>query len=678
MPATQQTALIGGDNVPTSQMTGMSDNDIFDSLSTGRRLKTTKPSATRDTVADAIAIVAAGTVKVGEEVSWRQYSASNAFGAGRGLVIDAGDAGSRPAANPGKVIHVGSNGLYISVIRPTKRVHVYEYGATADDIGPALQAAWNDLKDIGGEIVVPGGQVKSSQQTFTRAAQTVKIIAEGLCKIQPVSTPITGFLWTFSKGSGITHVEFHNIQMDGQVTAGDENSARLTFDGVLVESSNNLILKNCFGRFVDGCSWELQRAHNVVFGLKTFKCGNATKFAAVGTGDPTTGDAFNDMLISGTSEKDINGWCFENGTILRSTEELKIHGSSDSKRGLQIMRVADYDIKCKPTLDFGKSGFIYVGDDGNSESTALVRSISKAPLVTRGQLEVNNHYNNNCTLTTGKADLVTIDCGTAGSSNKLTGLLKSISTAGAVVSAIGLAAGNAGASMDLTGVRFADGSASLQVDDRRVVEFTTMRGVPGAYIGTRSKLRTSFADKRTVGDAMAFTLSGNNEVPPIKMTSVCHENNAFQSVSDRQVIHCRYGSTAGANVLLIPAQYLLCGVDENGDQCPSDLERIQISATGLPGTHDESNYWRLDVYKSTALSYSLALCMQSGASSSSILPDRVAGNGTVGQVMDFWSGLTGGNVRYLKGNFLSCHLVKVGSPADIDNLSIIVQYSLRT
>ena len=166
MAAQQQFIQIGSESVPAGKMAGFTDETMFQALDQARRMQTTKPICTVPSIADAIAIVAAGTVKVGEEVSWRQYSASNAFGAGRGLVIDAGDAGSRPTANPGKVIHVGSNGLYISVIRPTKRVHVYEYGATAGDIGPALQAAWNDLKDIGGEIVVPGGQVKSSQQTF--------------------------------------------------------------------------------------------------------------------------------------------------------------------------------------------------------------------------------------------------------------------------------------------------------------------------------------------------------------------------------------------------------------------------------------------------------------------------------------------------------------------------------
>lgn len=662
--------------IPTRKPTGsFTGEQAVEALINAKRLQSTQPAATVATLSDAVALAASGDINVGEHVLWDEYATGTNYGGGRAVLLDAGSSGARPAANPGTIFHVGSAGLYLRKTQPSRRLHVYDFGATADDIGPALAACWALLKDVGGEIVIPGGLVKSSQQTFARAAQTVKIVAEGLCKVQPVTTPISGYLWTFSKGSGVTHVELHNVQMDGQVTAGDENSARLAFDGVLIESSNNLVLANCFGRFVDGCAWECQRAHNSILSLKTFKCGNASTFSMLCTGDPSSGDAFNDVIIAGTTEKDIKGWCFEAGTILRCAEELKIHGSTESMRGLQIVCVADYEVVCKPTLNFTQSGFVYVGDNGNSEGVSLERAITSTPLVSRGQLTVNNHYNNQCTLGSGEADLVTVDCGISGSANTVAGLFKAIATAGATVNAIGLAAGNAGASVDLSGVRFATSDPSLHVSERRTVEFTLMAGVPGVFVGTQTQLRTSFADKRTIGDYLAFSLSGNNEVPPLNFASLCHANNAFESVSDRQVITARFGATSGANALVIPAQYLLCGVDDSGNQCPSDIERIQIAATGLPGTHDDANYWRLDVYKSTAVEYSLALCMQSGATSTSLLPDRLAGNNTVGQVMDFWSGVA---ARYLKGNFLSCHLVKVGSPADISNLTITVQYSLRT
>jgi len=556
-------------------------------------------------------------------------------------------------------------------------INILQYGASSNDIGPALLKAWNELKSVGGTIYIPSGLVKSSQQVFGRASQTVKIVSQGLCKVQPTESPMVGYMWEFDNESGVTHVEFHNVQIDGQVTPGSDASVRFVFDGVLVGSSNNLVVDNCFGRFVDGRAWEFRRCHNSKIDIKTYKSGNASKSSVFHTGDPATGDVFNDVLISGTSERDINGWAFEGGTLLRTKEELKIHGSPDSLRGLQILRVADFDIECKPTLDYGKDGFIYVGDSSNAEGLTLEVAQS-AGNVTRGTLKVNNHYNCNSVLTTGNADLVKIDCGTANSAVMVTGLFKSITSAGATVSAIGLDAGNNAAYIDLTGVRFAGADSSLVVRDGRASQRAiAMRGVDRSVTGNSDTLLLSFNGYRTDGDTVSFNTSGNGELPPLKFETTRFENAAFGSYGQRFVESFKFGSTSGVttSAIVAPSKYLIAAADSSGNQCPSDLERIQIGATGVTASHDDANFWRVDIYQSTTLVHSLAVTMDPSPTSTSETPDRIAGNSTRGQVMDYWENI---DTRYLKGNFFSIELVKVGSPADIDDLMVTTQYVIRT
>lgn len=95
-----------------SNITGMTDANIFDYLSTAKRLQSTKPGATVQTLADAVTL-AASDMAVGEIVTTREYNAGTGIGGNTYQLVDAGNSGARPAEDGGFVIHVGESGLYL-------------------------------------------------------------------------------------------------------------------------------------------------------------------------------------------------------------------------------------------------------------------------------------------------------------------------------------------------------------------------------------------------------------------------------------------------------------------------------------------------------------------------------------------------------------------------------------
>lgn len=616
--------------------------------------------------------VASGVRLPGQYATTDSYVAGEGRGANRYLIVDAGSSANRPADDNGSVIHVGTGGLYLKGLF-AYGVHIDQFGASIE-FGAALANGWRYLKDTGGDLRLPAGSHTSSQQVFPRSSKTVKLLAEGLCIIQPASLP-TGPMWHFLKDGSVTYVEFHNIQIDGQITPGDAYSERLAYHGVLVENTNNMRLINCYGRFVDGCAWELRRAHNSIIDLKTFRSGNATDFALLVTGDPDTGAVFNDVTLNGTSERDVKGWCFEAGTLLKSSAELKLHGGPDSLRALQILQVADFELVAKTTYQFNDSGFVWIGDVSNTAGVGLYQSVANANQVCRGVLSLSNHFNNRFMLTSGSADLITVDCSTSNSAIQIRGLMKSIATEGGDVRVLGLDGGQGNVYLDLSQLLFAGTHDSLSVDDRRIKQKTLIPGLPGKFVGAIDNFGPPSRQDKTVGEIRGYVTPGEaGVVPPMAFTSFCGATDTYGRVIERHHKTVDVGTVSADGQLLLPASFLLCAVDTQGAQAPSYITRLQISCTDLLYTYSATDHWEFDLYKNFDVLHSFLLTREHPQGTGLLEPDRSMGDNVVGQVMDYWTGL---DAQILKGQFIALRARSVGAPAPLNHVALTVHYEMR-
>lgn len=84
----------------------------IEAMINARRLQSTKPGATVTTLAAAIAL-AESTMQSGELVTTEEYESGTGKGGNTYKLLDAGTSGSRPSADDGHIIHVGTNGLYL-------------------------------------------------------------------------------------------------------------------------------------------------------------------------------------------------------------------------------------------------------------------------------------------------------------------------------------------------------------------------------------------------------------------------------------------------------------------------------------------------------------------------------------------------------------------------------------
>ena len=253
---------------------------------------------------------------------------------------------------------------------PTSVYNLNKSGTGAQNTA-ALTAAWNALRDKGGKILISAaGNWQFDNSEFGETSKPITIEAVDGVLIEPSNPLENTWMWYFKGDSSVTEVNFTNIWVSGQYGS----DSRREFLGVKVGRSNNMTVTKCFGRFVDGTAWHFLRPHNSEIDVTTFNSGkdnstHANRFAMMITGYYNDDDSnniirqvFNDVRLSGTSEKDYYGWVVEAGTVLRTTSQLKIHGSENSYRGLQIHRVADFTVQLNSSQKYKSNGFIHISD----------------------------------------------------------------------------------------------------------------------------------------------------------------------------------------------------------------------------------------------------------------------------------------------------------------------------
>ena len=124
-----------------SSLTGA---DVEAALVNGKRLQSTKPAATVQTLADAVTL-AGSSMNVGELVTTVEYNSGTGIGGNTYQLIDAGSSGARPEPDVGSVIHVGAAGLYLKLVAKSE-VSPFDFGARVDT--PAQEAAIQACEDF--------------------------------------------------------------------------------------------------------------------------------------------------------------------------------------------------------------------------------------------------------------------------------------------------------------------------------------------------------------------------------------------------------------------------------------------------------------------------------------------------------------------------------------------------
>ena len=295
-------------------------------------------------------------------------------------------------------------------------IDLAEYGGSPDASAAintaAIEAAWAALVDVGGKILLNNaGTWSFNNSVFAATGKPIEICAVDGVLVFPGNPQTSTWMWDFEGVTKVTQPSFNNIRV-----SGGTSGSRASFLGIRVGRSNNLTAYKCFGRFVDGTAWQFMRAHNSEIDITTFECGrtatgDANRFAMMITGyysaSPALNDVFNDIRLDGTSEKDYHGWLVEGGTILRSVNQIKIHGSDHSQRGFQLHRVGQLDISLLASQRFLRNGFIHISDAAttssgsspeanyNNESVTLLMGQGNlnASLPVRGTIHLNNATN---------------------------------------------------------------------------------------------------------------------------------------------------------------------------------------------------------------------------------------------------------------------------------------------
>tara|TARA_R110002167_G_scaffold204968_1_gene409040 strand:+ start:797 stop:2848 length:2052 start_codon:yes stop_codon:yes gene_type:complete len=309
----------------------------------------------------------------------------------------------------------------------------------------ALESAWTTLRNTGGKILLSeAGDWNFNNSVFARTSKPIEIEAVDGVEIFPALPAATTWMWDFQSDTGIsqiTEVNFTNIRVSGQ----NADDSRKEFLGIRVGRSNNLTAYKCFGRFVDGTAWHFIRPHNSEIDVTTFNSGknnatHANRFALMITGAYEAGSidqVFNDVRLSGTTEKDYYGWVVEGGTLLRTTSQLKIHGADYAQRGFQLHRVADFDVQLNTSQQYNGNGFVHFSDapavTGGSSTDGVTLFVGQdtgsggldATLPIRGTVHLSNVINSEIvpTASNDTVDLFVLNISAASSAVECTGML---------------------------------------------------------------------------------------------------------------------------------------------------------------------------------------------------------------------------------------------------------------
>ena len=400
---------------------------------------------------------------------------------GVGKIWRAGDTHLSEAASGATDHHLtNAAGVKFYVVPDNGRIRIpQDFGLSAGaNIGDALEKAWDLLAaGDGGAIEIASGDWLSDNRTFAQSNRVIQVTGQGSTTRVSPSNPTAGtFMWDFEgTDASVARLEVRDLVIEG---------SGASFNGVRVQPSNYIRFERVQGRNIAGTAFKFLRHYNSLLDIETYFCGDQAsgRFALVMTGDPVSGQSFNDCTFSGASEQDELGWLFEGCSgILRTRNRFKLHGSNTAGkavRGMQIHRCSDFDIALDLTRGCTASGFVHVSDGNTGDGITLGDAHANAPNICQGALDVRV-LKNFTVAGPGTFDLVTIDMAATNSVLVLRGQLEEIAapTGGGAYNYIGLAApGWSGVFLDLSGlvptnidpdIKDGTNASNALIDDRR-------------------------------------------------------------------------------------------------------------------------------------------------------------------------------------------------------------------
>lgn len=258
-----------------------------------------------------------------------------------------------------------------------------------DETAAALVALTRHVIEGGGGVIRMAQPIRSGNAVFPRIPQRAPVTFEmvGGGQVSPADPRPGTFMWDFDDEGGITYPGFRSILVAGS------RKARPRCNGIRIGPSNRMTIANCFGRFIDGCAWQIEGANNARIDIVTYDSGSDDGVYAqnhLQHRDPDKGP--NDIVLSGTTERDRYGINIEGAAILRDGSALKLHGSPHTRRALRLHRCTSFDLRVYASQTWTEDGFISVTDAG-AEGAGLTKRRAGLGVNSRGALSIATMFN---------------------------------------------------------------------------------------------------------------------------------------------------------------------------------------------------------------------------------------------------------------------------------------------
>ena len=555
---------------------------------------------------------------------------------------------------------------------------------TGEENAQALSRAMHALKSLGGRILLGSGTYTFAPATYPVTDANVWLIGTGMRATKFVPSVHDGktreWMMVFGEDDGIGYLGFSGIDV-----VAPAYPDRASFHGIRICSTNQLIIRDCYGRFVDGTAWQLERAHNSKIDIRTYKCGSSDEGAHSVLISGTLGNfagqedaVFNDTVIAGMTEQDYLGWKIENGLVVRPESSMKVHGGPNSTRSLHLHRINNGAMSIYPTLGFDSDAFIMISDAGGAESQTIPVQTASEP--TRFNLNIIGN-NNIRYFGRGAGALIAIDCAIQSSQIILSGdLLKNVQTEGEYRYVRLVAPGNARAEVDLSDLKFQDDNSTKWVEDKRTESGTTIsRRATGLYFPAVIGFVGSNAARKLIGQTDHIIANGDPKggaAPNMSLIGLTDANGPRGTLlyCAMQPIMASIESAAVARTI-IASQRLNIPL-HGGNAATAVLRRLTVGTAGVAESHDPSNFWRVRLYF-VGSATDLVLCRdQISSSSGDGLPSKVLeGWAPESQGFDFHHGI--GLFTVTRDQTFSVRLDPVGQPPSLEDVTVTAYFEMR-
>lgn len=548
-------------------------------------------------------------------------------------------------------------------------------GKSGAENATAIEGAYNYLLGTGGTIELPSGTVQFNNSDLPTTPQRITIEGKGrgATSIVPAEPDAMGaptsWLWRIGDGITVTKLGLVGFTIQGDVV----NRTRI--NGILIRKSNEIIVRDVAPRHLIGTGLKAERAHNSDIECISEKCGSSADgiFAQVYTGDPDdpAGMVANDVRFTGTTEQDELGIQITYMVNLRGSAPIKLHGSVNTVRALEMWKVGNFDLAVMPTLGYAGDGMIYIGDSGAvSPPTPPFASVNTVPYAT-GRLSIFP-FENVENFSGGTEALLTIDINFSPSQVAIEGLSPILKGADYRYVHLTAVAGS-GSKIDLSDFVVRDSDQSKWILDERTtgkaLASERMSRLSGVQIGQRSAFPGNAAWQQRLSETASYRFAETVNGPIRRLLGVNFGATALETIlfGERVLTYAFSGPFSATSWLVDGAIF---SVPDTGQAI---IRRVTV---GLPAAIVWSGVdnWILRLYRVNATEDLNLATDRTFATDGAGFADRVL-NASARQLLDYWSTPSSQNA-FLGSNMLGLELVKSGAPADIDRLQVSIYFDI--